>query len=108
MHETIKDIVPEKQWLKKNGQVVSVTTKELFEKRAKEFKRAKPTSGQRKKWNAIRKLAVRRQKDHAMPPGGNRTTAERRQHDRRRTEAEELDEAGKELGDCATLTSWPE
>ena len=59
VYETIKDIVPEKQWIKKNGRVVSATTKELFEKRAKEFKRAKPTSEQRKKWNARIRNACR-------------------------------------------------
>ena len=44
VHETIKEIVPEKKWLKKNGRVVSEDTKLLFERRAKEFKRKKPTA----------------------------------------------------------------
>ena len=51
VYESIKEIVPEKKWLKKNGRVVSETTKELFERRAKAFKRVTPTSEQRKKWN---------------------------------------------------------
>ena len=43
VYATIKEIVPEKKWLKKNGRVVSEATKALFEARAKEYKRAKPT-----------------------------------------------------------------
>ena len=39
--------------------MVSATTKELFERRAKEFKRGKPTSEQRKQWNAKIRNACR-------------------------------------------------
>ena len=51
VYETIKEIVPEKKWLKKNGRVVSQATKQLFERRANEYKRSKPTREQRKAWN---------------------------------------------------------
>ena len=51
VYATVKEIVPEKKWIKKNGRVVSEDTKELFEKRSKEYKRANPTREQRKAWN---------------------------------------------------------
>ena len=37
VYDTIKEVVPEKKWLRKNGRVVTETTKRLFERRAKEY-----------------------------------------------------------------------
>ena len=37
VYETIKEIVPEQKWIKKNGRVVSEETKKLFEQRTQEF-----------------------------------------------------------------------
>ena len=54
VYETIKEIVSEKKWIKKNGRVVSEATKQLFERRTNEFKRAEPTREQRKSWNLKR------------------------------------------------------
>ena len=51
VYATIKEVVSEKKWLKKNGRVVSQVAKDLFEKRTKEYKRVNPTREQRKKWN---------------------------------------------------------
>ena len=51
VYETIKEIVPEKKWIKKNGRVVSKETKKLFEERAKQFNAIKPTAAERKAWN---------------------------------------------------------
>ena len=51
VYETIKNIVPEKKWIQKNGRVVSKETKKLFEDRAKEFKKQAPTKVRRKRWN---------------------------------------------------------
>ena len=39
--ETIKNVMPERKWIKKNGRVVSQGTKELFTKRAQEFQQGK-------------------------------------------------------------------
>ena len=46
--ESIKAIVPEQQWIKKNGRVVSEETKTLFEERVKEFQKQKSAQGRRK------------------------------------------------------------
>ena len=51
VYETIKNVVPEKKWIQKNGRVVSKETKKLFEDRAKEFKKQAPTKVRRKRWN---------------------------------------------------------
>ena len=51
VYESIKAIVPEKKWIKRNGRVVSDETKKLFERRTEEYKKEKPTKQQRKKWN---------------------------------------------------------
>ena len=53
VQETIKEVVPEKQWLKKNGRVVTQATRELFDKRAKEYSKKQPTPTRRKRWNKI-------------------------------------------------------
>ena len=47
VYESIKAIVPEKKWIKRNGRVVSDEAKKLFERRAEEYKKEKPTSEQR-------------------------------------------------------------
>ena len=57
--DTIKEVVPEKQWIKKNGRVVSADTKKLFENRAREFQKSKPTSTRRKQWNKKIRVACR-------------------------------------------------
>ena len=57
--ETIKEVVPEKKWIKKNGRVVSKETKALFEKRAREFQKQKPTADRRKRWNKKIRIACR-------------------------------------------------
>ena len=60
VYETICKVVPEKKkWIKKNGRVVSQGTKELFEKRAKEFSKQKPTKQRRQKWNRTIRNACR-------------------------------------------------
>ena len=41
----------EHKWLKKNGRVVSQGTNALFEDRAKEYRKEKPTAEKRKAWN---------------------------------------------------------
>ena len=51
VYDTIKEVVPEKKWIKKNGRVVSKETKKLFETRAKEFSAHKPSATERKTWN---------------------------------------------------------
>ena len=51
VYETIQEIVSEHKWLKKNGRVVSQGTKALFEDRAKEYRKEKPTAEKRKAWN---------------------------------------------------------
>ena len=51
VYESIKKIVPEKRWIKKNGRVVSKETKALFEARTKEFQKETPAKGRRKRWN---------------------------------------------------------
>ena len=43
VYETIKEVVPEKKWLKKNGRMVLNDTKKLFEQRAKDFSKRAPT-----------------------------------------------------------------
>ena len=53
VYETICEVVPEKKWLRKNGRVVSEATKNLFERRAKEFQKHKPTRQRRKEWHKI-------------------------------------------------------
>ena len=60
IYETIKEIVPEQKWIKKNGRVVSPETKQLFEKRAKEYRKNKPTKQERKKWNKKIRNACRK------------------------------------------------
>ena len=59
MRETIDELVPEKKWLKKNGRVVSQETKALFERRAKEYQKHKPTAERRKAWNKKIQIACR-------------------------------------------------
>ena len=59
VRETIDELVPEKRWLKKNGRVVSEETKVLFEKRAKEYQKQKPTTERRKTWNKKIQTACR-------------------------------------------------
>ena len=59
VYETIQEIVSERKWLKKNGRVVSQETKALFERRAKEFQKQKPTATQRKAWNKRIQCACR-------------------------------------------------
>ena len=59
VYATIKEVVPEKKWIKKNGRVVSKETKELFEKRAREFQKKKPTASRRKQWNKKIRVACR-------------------------------------------------
>ena len=49
--ETIKAVVPKKQKRKKNGRVMSQETKDLYEKRKREFSKKKPTPTERKRWN---------------------------------------------------------
>ena len=49
VYETICKVVPEKKWIRKNGRVVSQGTKELFERRTKEFAKKKPTKKRMKK-----------------------------------------------------------
>ena len=51
MKQFKKSLVPERKWLKKNGRVVSQETKALFESRAKDYQKAKPTAEKRKAWN---------------------------------------------------------
>ena len=51
--DTIQKVVPEKKWLKKNGRVVTQETKELFEKRAAEYQKKKPTRERKKRWNRV-------------------------------------------------------
>ena len=51
VYETIKEVVPEKAWIKKNGRVVTKETKKLFEDRSKEYDKNKPTKRRRRKWN---------------------------------------------------------
>ena len=48
VYETIKAVVPEKKWIKKNGRVVSEETKQLFEKRQQEYQKQKPDAARRK------------------------------------------------------------
>lgn len=63
VYETIKEVVPEKQWIKKNGRVVTQATKELFERRAQEFSRQGKTSKARQqKWNRLIRNACRKQR----------------------------------------------
>ena len=53
--ETIDKVVPDKTWNKKNGRIVSDETKALYEKRARQYQKEKPTKEARKKWrNKIR------------------------------------------------------
>ena len=59
VYETIQEIVPERKWLKKNGRVVSQDTKALFESRAKEYQKEKPTAAKRKAWNKKIQIACR-------------------------------------------------
>lgn len=59
VYETVKEVVPEKTWIKKNGRVVSEATKELFEKRAQEFQKQKPTAKRRRNWNKTIRTACR-------------------------------------------------
>ena len=49
--ETIAAVVPKKKKQKRNGRVMSQETKDLHEKRKKEFSKKKPTKEQRKRWN---------------------------------------------------------
>ena len=49
--ETIDQVVPEKTWAKKNGRIVTDETKALYEKRARQYQKEKPTKEARKKWN---------------------------------------------------------
>ena len=51
--ETIDEIVPEKQWMRKNGRVVTQATRDLFEKRAKEYGKKPPSPDRRKRWNKV-------------------------------------------------------
>ena len=37
VRETIKEVVSERKWLKKNGRVATQATRDLFDKRAKEY-----------------------------------------------------------------------
>ena len=53
VQETINEVVPEKQWLKKNGRVVTQATRDLFDKRAKEYSKRLPTADRRKRWNKV-------------------------------------------------------
>ena len=46
-------MVPEKQWLKKNGRVVTQATRELFDRRAKEYIKKQSTADRRKRWNKV-------------------------------------------------------
>ena len=48
--ETIDKVVPDKTWNKKNGRIVSDETKALYEKRARQYQKEKPTKEARKKW----------------------------------------------------------
>ena len=59
VNETIKELVPEKQWIKKNGRVVSKETKELFTKRVREYQKKEPTKERRKEWNKKIRIACR-------------------------------------------------
>ena len=51
IRETIKEVVPKKKNLFKNGRSVSEETKQLYKDRVKEFSKGKPTSQRRKEWN---------------------------------------------------------
>ena len=53
VQETISEVVPEKRWLKKNGRVVTQATRDLFDKRAKEYSKCTPTAERRKRWNKV-------------------------------------------------------
>ena len=43
--------MPTKSWAKKNGRVVSEETKALYEQRARQYQKNKPTKEERKRWN---------------------------------------------------------
>ena len=53
VQQTIREVVPEQKWLKKNGRVVTQATRDLFDKRAKEYSKQQPTAARRKRWNKI-------------------------------------------------------
>ena len=65
VYETIKEEVPEKEWIRKNGRVVTSATKELFERRAQEYqKEGKLDEERRKKWNKTIRNACRNDYRH--------------------------------------------
>ena len=51
IRETIKEVVPTKKNLFKNGRSVSEETKQLYKDRVTEFRKDKSTSQRRKEWN---------------------------------------------------------
>ena len=51
VQETMDEVVPEKERMKKHGRTVSKETKALFEERKRAFAKRKPTKAQRKQWN---------------------------------------------------------
>ena len=51
--ETIDEVVPKNQWMRKNGRVVTQATRDLFEKRAKEYSKKTPSPDRRKRWNKV-------------------------------------------------------
>ena len=53
VQEIISEVVSEKRWLKKNGRVVTQATRDLFDKRAKEYSKCPPTADRRKRWNKV-------------------------------------------------------
>jgi len=60
--ETIAAMVPKQEKKKKNGRVMSDKTKELHEKRRREFSKKEPTPQERKRWN--RRIARQCRKDY--------------------------------------------
>ena len=53
VRDTIAEVVSERKRLKKNDRVVTQATRDLFDKRAKEYGKRPPTTERRKRWNKV-------------------------------------------------------